>query len=110
MITFLSTMSLTALYTAHLTARGTKREPATDFDGTVITLSTFVSVPIILGCIALCIYFRKGPPIRQYIGFNAVDIGTVLRWTGLVLLFLAAAEFLSQIMGRPVLPDFVIET
>ena len=110
LISFLSTISLTALYAADLTDGGTKREPATDFDGTVLTLSIFVSVPIILGCIALCINFRKGPPIRQYIGFNAVDIDTVLRWTGLILLFLAAAEFLSQAMGRPLLPDFVIDT
>ena len=110
LITLVSTISLTTLYIAHSTASATKRELATDFDGTVITLSTFVSVPIMLGCIALCIYFRKGPSIRQYIGFNAVDIGTVLRWTGWVLLCLAAAELLSRIMGRPVLPDFVIET
>ncbi len=110
LITFLFTISLTAFYTADFTADGAKREPATYFDGTVLTLSIFVSVPVILGCIGLCIYFRKGPPIRQYIGFNSVDIGTVLRWTGLILLFLAAAELLSQAMGRQLLPDFVLET
>jgi membrane protease YdiL (CAAX protease family) len=109
LITYLFTITLTALFTADLIA-GAKREPATDFNGNVLTLSIFVSVPIILGCIALCIYVRKGPSIRQYIGFNAIDIGTVLRWTGLILLFLAASEFLSQAMGRPLLPDFVVET
>jgi membrane protease YdiL (CAAX protease family) len=110
LITYLFTIFLTAFYAADFTAGGAKRELATDFNGTVLTLSIFASVPIILGCIALCIYVRKGPPIRQYIGFNAVDVGTVLRWTGLILLFLVASEFLSQAMGRPLLPDFVIET
>ncbi len=110
LITFLFTISLTTFNAADLMDGGMKRESATGFDGTAITMSIFVSVPIILGCIALCIYFRKGPTIRQYIGFNAVDAGTVLRWTGLFLVFLAVAEFLSQTMGRPVLPDFVIET
>ncbi|MDD5462939.1 MAG: type II CAAX endopeptidase family protein [Methylococcales bacterium] len=109
LITYLFTISLTAFYTADLTA-GAKRELVTDFNGTVLTLGIFVSVPIILGCIALCIYVRKGPLIRQYIGFNTVDIGTVLRWRGLILLFLTASEFLSQALGRPLLPDFVIET
>lgn len=109
-ITFYATVSLTALYVAHLRSGGAKIEPSAGFDGTLITLSTFVSVPIMLGCIALCIHFRKGPPIREYIGFNAVGIDTVLRWTGLLLLFLAAAEFLARIVGRPLLPDFVVET
>jgi len=78
-------------------------------NGFVMTLATFVTTPLCIGLIALLVRLRKGPTIARYLGLKAIAPRTMLFWLGIVTLFALIAEFLAHLLGRPYMPDFMVD-
>lgn len=79
------------------------------YNGLLLAVSTFVTTPVCLGLIALLIRWRRGWSWRDYLALQPVAVRTVWRWVGLAALLVAAAEGVTWLGGRPVVPEFMIE-
>jgi len=72
---------------------------------TATLLSAAICIPLILGIIKL----KSGAALRDYLALNAVPIKTVLLWLAILTAFLAASDFLTIFLGRPLVPEFMTE-
>jgi len=109
---------LQGLVLAGFVACGVARNPDTDIyaaakglggNGLVMALATFVTTPLCIGLIALLVRLRKGPAIASYLGLKAIAPRTMLLWLGILTLFALLAELLAHLLGRPFMPDFMVD-
>ena len=78
-------------------------------NGLFITLAAFVTTPLCIGLIVLFCRIRKGPSVKQYLGFTSIAPRTMLRWLGTVMLFALTSDVLTRFLGRPPVPDFMVD-
>lgn len=74
---------------------------ASQYNGTVLSLATFVSA--ILGCvlIVLVIKLKRGVGLASYLLLRRVPAMTLLKWSVAVLAYLAVVESLNFVLGGP---------
>lgn len=77
-------------------------------NGFVVAVSTCVTTPLCIGLIVLCVRLRKGSSVKRYLGLNALTLRTMLIWLGIVTLFALASDFLTRLLGRPIVPEFMV--
>jgi membrane protease YdiL (CAAX protease family) len=78
-------------------------------NGFVMALTTLVTTPLCIGLIVLLVRLRKGPTIARYLGIKAIAPRAMLNWLGIVALFALIAEILANLLGRPFMPDFMVD-
>jgi membrane protease YdiL (CAAX protease family) len=75
--------------------------------GLLLSLAVWASLPFCLGLTLLFARLRRGWTVGEYLGLKPVPKRTMLGWLGLLLVFLAASEGLSFLLGRPIVPEFM---
>jgi len=68
-----------------------------------------LSIPPCLGIIFLFVWLRKGPPFTEYIGLVPVRGGILALWLAVAVLFIAASDGTSTLLGKPVVPPFLYD-
>ncbi|MFH1723245.1 MAG: type II CAAX endopeptidase family protein [Elusimicrobiota bacterium] len=76
-------------------------------DGTLLAAALCVSAPIGIALSALCGWSRGGWSAAGYLALVRIELPTLLRWLGCAVLFAAASDGLTLLLGRPVVPEFV---
>ena len=77
-------------------------------NGFVIVVTSCITTPLCIALIVVCARLRKGPSVKRYLGFNAVTPRTMLMWLGILTLFALASDVLTRLLGRPIVPDFMV--
>lgn len=77
-------------------------------NGFFIVVATLVTTPLCIGLIALLVILRKGPTVKQYLGLNTVTFRTMFTWLGILALFALASDVLTRLLGRPIVPEFMV--
>lgn len=76
-------------------------------NGVVLSLVTFattlVCVPLVIGIAGL----KKGSRIRDYFALNPVPVRSLLRWLGVLVLFLVLSDAVTVLLGKPIVPEFM---
>jgi len=77
-------------------------------NGFVIALTSCVTTPLCIGLIVLCARLRQGPSVKRYLGLNPMTPRTMLTWLAIVTLFAVASDFLTRLLGRQIVPEFMV--
>ena len=77
-------------------------------NGFVIAVSTCITTPFCIGLIVLFVRLRGVPSVKHYLGLNAVAPRTMFTWLGILTLFAVASDFLTRFLGRPLVPEFMV--
>jgi len=78
-------------------------------DGFAIALATCVSAPVVIGLILLFAGLRKGVTLRQYLALRKVSFRQLALWCLLLGAFIAMHDGLTYLVGRPVVPQVMID-
>jgi membrane protease YdiL (CAAX protease family) len=93
------------------------RNPGVSFDamvkgistnGFVISVASCITTPLSIGLICLFVWLRQGYSVKRYLGLNAIALRTILMWLGIVTLFALASDVLTRLLGRPIVPEFMV--
>ena len=76
-------------------------------NGTLVTLSILLSSPVIFGLTFLFASLRRGPTIKEYLGFHEVDWKRIVTWSLILVFFAAASDLVTHSMDRPIVQDFM---
>lgn len=94
------------------------RNPGISFDaimksigtnGFVMSVTSCVTTPLSIGLIVLFVWLRQGPSVKRYLGLNAIAPRTIFIWIGIVTLFALASDVVTRFLGRPVVPEFMVQ-
>ena len=77
-------------------------------NGFVIAVTTCITAPFCIGLIVLFVRLRRGPSVKHYLGLNAVAPRTMFIWLGILMLFAVTSDFLTRLLGRPLVPEFMV--
>ena len=78
-------------------------------NGFVISVTSCVTTPLSIGLIVLFVWLRQGPSVNRYLGLNAVMLRTMLMWLAILILFALASDSLTRLLGRPIVPEFMVQ-
>ncbi len=76
-------------------------------NGVLLSIATFSSTVICCALIAGVIKLKRGSDLADYLALRPVSLKTLLRWLGLMAIFIAVTDLASFILGRPIVPDFM---
>ena len=77
-------------------------------NGYFVSLSTFVTTIVCGGCIVGVIKLKKGSVLREYLCIRPVSLNTLLKWMGLLAVFIVLADLITTLLGRPIVPNFML--
>jgi membrane protease YdiL (CAAX protease family) len=77
--------------------------------GFFIAVATFVTTPLCICFITLLVRLRRSLTVKQYLGLNVIAPKTMLLWLGMVTLFALISDCLTRLLGRPLIPDFMVD-
>jgi membrane protease YdiL (CAAX protease family) len=77
-------------------------------NGNVLGVATIASTLIVVGLIALLIHLR-GWSIREYLALNWPPVRLVWISVGGLVVLLIASDLTSYVLGRPIVPPFMVE-
>jgi membrane protease YdiL (CAAX protease family) len=77
-------------------------------NGFFIVVATLITTPLCISLIALLVKLRKGPTVKQYLGLNTVASRTIFTWLGILTLFALISDYLTRLLGRPIVPEFMV--
>ncbi len=70
----------------------------------VVTIATtLVCLPLVAGIAGL----KKGSRIRDYFALRPVPAGSLMRWLGILIVFLVLSDAVTALLGMPVVPEFM---
>jgi hypothetical protein len=78
-------------------------------NGLLWALGTLVTAPVTTGLAVLFAAMRRGMALRDYLGLNPVAWRTLALWLGALLVFIVASDSVTILLGRPVVPDVLLE-
>ena len=81
---------------------------AAEADGTVLAYTTFVTTVVCCALVAGIAKLKKHSILTDYLALRPVAFGTLLRWIGVTLGFAALWDAISILVGRPVVPEFML--
>ena len=115
-IIFLVTQTLVAViyaairYFSDPTIRPYQLLVSLESDGLLVALVTFTSAIICTGVIVGIVKLRKNAVITEYLGFNHITRKTIFILLAVSVVFIILADSLSLILGRPLNPEFLVDT
>jgi len=77
--------------------------------GLVLAFATVLDAPVCVGAIYLFVRLRRGLGFAQYVGFNEAQRGQFLGWLFVALLFALGCDAVTQLLGRPLVPNFMVK-
>ncbi len=77
-------------------------------NGFLIASVTCVTTVTTVGLIALFASLRKGATLREYLHLYPVSAKTLCTWIGIALVFAIAWDGLTYLLGRAVIPEFML--
>ena len=85
---------------------------ARDFEsnGLVIAIATLLSTPVMVVLCLLCAALRQGLRVGDYLGLNWPPAKTAIGWSLAYLAILIATDGVTTLLGRPMVPEFMVET
>jgi len=95
------------------------RDPQTDFEafaeqlvtsGLALALGTLLTLLLGGALILLFCTLRRGPSIGAYLGFVGVRPRHLVGWLGAGAALVLASDALTAILGRPLVPDVMVQT
>jgi len=105
---FLCGIMATAGYVAATQSPDLKMDPSQLVaNGTLVTLSILLSAPLVFGLTFLFANFRKGPTIKDYLGFHEVDWKNIVKWLLILVIFATASDLVTLLLDRPIVQDFM---
>jgi membrane protease YdiL (CAAX protease family) len=66
-------------------------------NGLYVSLVVIVSAPICIALTAIFVKVRRGPSLREYLGLGPIPYMSILKWLGIVLLFIVATTILGAL-------------
>ena len=78
-------------------------------NGLFLAIATCAAAPFTLGATILFAKIRKQITIREYFCLHKVGWKELLKWCSIVLVFVACFDTLTYLLGRPVVPEFMLE-
>jgi membrane protease YdiL (CAAX protease family) len=78
-------------------------------NGLVLAISTCATALVCVGVIFLIVKFRKGATISEYLGLRPVTGKTLLGLLALFAGFIILSDCLTFLLGRPVVPQFMVD-
>lgn len=78
-------------------------------NGLVLALAAWAAVPAAIGGCWLFASLRRGIPVVEYLGLKGVPMKTLAVWCGWLVLFVVASDLLTVSLGRPVVPESMME-
>lgn len=105
-------MIQTAITIAFMVAKLPKTPITSEYvcDGLLLSVATWVAAPLCIALIVLLIKARRQLSIRDYLTLHRVSIGRFLVWAGLLLIFVVVTDGTTWLLGRNVVPTFMIES
>lgn len=79
-------------------------------NGFALGLATCLATPVGVWLCWLCAGRRRGLSPKEYLALRRVAPQSMSRWVVLLLLFVLASDGLTSALGRPIVPDFMVET
>ena len=76
--------------------------------GWVVAWTTIISAPVVVGAPMVLARLRKRISVAAYLGLAWPGARQALRWSVVLVGFLAASDSLSLALGRPVVPESMI--
>jgi len=80
-----------------------------DSDGTVLGVASLACALVLTGLVVLFVKVRKGPTVRDYLGLYWPSAKVCAGWTAAILVLVAAGDGLSIALGRPLVPDVMVQ-
>jgi hypothetical protein len=80
---------------------------STASDGQVIAISIFASTLICVPLILVVVKLKKHSRIREYLALRAVSLRAFAPWLAVLVMFIAASDATTAILGKPIVPEFM---
>ena len=77
-------------------------------DGLFFSVATCAAAPPTVGLIVLFARLRKGISVGEYLCLQKPELKELCKWCFALLLFAAACDSLTYLMGRPLVPDVMV--
>ncbi len=78
-------------------------------DGAILSRATVASAVVCSLLLFGMVKLKRGATLARYLALRPVALPVLARWLGLMLLLLAASDTLTWLMGRPIVPPFVMQ-
>ena len=79
-------------------------------NGLMLGIATWVGAAVCTQLILTFVNLRKGAPPREYLALFPISRRTILRLLALALGFMALSDALTLLLGRPLVPQFMVDT
>ena len=76
--------------------------------GFFLALSTMATTLVCTSLIVVFAAVRKGITVKRYLNLVPVPLMVLVRWLAITVIFSAAIDGLSFVLGRPLVPDFMV--
>ena len=83
--------------------------PSTRVNGFLLAVSTLVTTPVCVMLVVFFVWLRHGPGVGAYLCWRSVSWPTMGRWVLLGVGAAFAIDTLTSLVGRPQVPDFMID-
>ncbi len=78
-------------------------------DGDLLGLSTCLTGVLCTAAIPLLVLLRRGPSVGSYLALGRPRIPVLLWWLGFTVLFMGVVDSLNVLLGRPIVPEFMLD-
>jgi len=78
-------------------------------NGLLLALASWASAPVAIALTILFAALRRQMPLTDYLGLRRVSLGTGIRWTLAAGLVLVLCDWITTLLGRPPVPDFMVQ-
>jgi len=108
-VSFVGTQALVAFFWAIALAvkHQGKLPGGWESSGLLLSVATCASAPVAFGFTWLFAHLRRTLPVADYLGFRKVSLKDSIFWTLALLGLVAASDFLTVRLGKPIVPEFM---
>jgi membrane protease YdiL (CAAX protease family) len=90
--------------------RGSGAKTSLGEDGTLLALGGVFAGLLLPPVCVLCAWLKRRISVQDYLGLRNAPLGVWLGWLGICLVFCAASDTLTWLVGRPIVPEFMDKT
>jgi len=78
-------------------------------NGSILAVGTLAGAPVVMGCCWFCAWLRRSMATGDYLAIKPLPLREAWRWSLRLLLLLLASDALSALLGRPVVPEAMLQ-
>ena len=78
-------------------------------NGAVLAIATCATTIACVGLVLLLVKLRKGAKVAQYLALSPISGKTLLQLLALTIGFVICMDGLTLLLGRPIIPEFMID-